>query len=55
MSYLFIQKMIITLRLVPRIKKIVYKIPDDINYYFVPTPFTELMYKSVFVQGQTLV
>ena len=35
-------------------KKIVYKSADDINYYFVPTPFTELMYRSVFVQGQTL-
>ena len=35
-------------------KKIVYKSADDINYYNVPTPFTELMYQSVFVQGQTL-
>lgn len=25
---------------------------DDINYYHVPTPFTELYYRSVFTQGQ---
>ena len=35
-------------------KKIVYKSADDVHYYNVPTPFTELMYQSVFVQGQTL-
>ena len=35
-------------------KKILYQSADDINYYHVPTPFTELMYRSVFVQGQTL-
>ena len=35
-------------------KKILYQGSDDINYYQVPTPFTELMYRSVFVQGQTL-
>ncbi|WP_234969244.1 putative porin [Winogradskyella jejuensis] len=27
---------------------------DDINYYHVPTPLTELYYKTVFSQGQTL-
>ena len=27
---------------------------DDINYYHVPTPLTELYYKTVFEQGQTL-
>lgn len=27
---------------------------DDINYYRVPTPFTELYFKTVFEQGQTL-
>ncbi|MBT8274482.1 MAG: hypothetical protein KJO77_11800, partial [Bacteroidia bacterium] len=27
---------------------------DDINYYYVPTPLTELMYKSGFEQGQLL-
>ncbi len=27
---------------------------DDINYYYVPTPFTELMYKTAFEQGQVL-
>ena len=27
---------------------------EDINYYYVPTPFTELMYKSVLEQGQIL-
>jgi len=27
---------------------------DDINYYYVPTPFTELMYKTAFEQGQLL-
>jgi len=35
-------------------KKIMYLSADDVNYYYVPTPFTELMYRSVFVQGQTL-
>lgn len=35
-------------------KKIMYQSADDINYYHVPTPFTELMYRSVFVQGQLL-
>ena len=35
-------------------KKIIYQSADDINYYHVPTPFTELMYRSVFVQGQLL-
>lgn len=35
-------------------KKIMYQSAGDINYYHVPTPFTELMYRSVFVQGQTL-
>ena len=25
-------------------KKIMYKSADDVNYYYVPTPFTELMY-----------
>ena len=28
--------------------------PDDINYYHVATPFTELMYRTAFVQGQLL-
>ena len=27
---------------------------DDISYYHVPTPFTELYFKTVFQQGQTL-
>ena len=27
---------------------------DDINYYRVPTPFTELYFRTVFEQGQTL-
>lgn len=27
---------------------------EDINYYHVPTPLTELFYKTVFEQGQTL-
>ena len=27
---------------------------DDVTYYDVPTPFTELMYRSVFEQGQLL-
>ena len=27
---------------------------DDINYYYMPTPFTELMYKTAFEQGQLL-
>jgi hypothetical protein len=31
-----------------------YMNPDDINYYHVATPFTELMYRTAFVQGQLL-
>ena len=31
-----------------------YMQPDDINYYHVATPFTELMYRTAFVQGQLL-
>ncbi|TJY31856.1 putative porin [Pontimicrobium aquaticum] len=27
---------------------------EDVNYYYVPTPFTELMFKSAFEQGQLL-
>ncbi len=27
---------------------------EDINYYYMPTPFTELMYKTAFSQGQVL-
>jgi len=27
---------------------------EDVNYYYVPTPFTELMYKTAFEQGQLL-
>ncbi|MBN4085180.1 putative porin [Flavobacteriaceae bacterium AH-315-B10] len=27
---------------------------DDINYYYMPTPFTELMFKTAFEQGQLL-
>jgi putative beta-barrel porin len=27
---------------------------EDINYYYMPTPFTELMYKTAFEQGQLL-
>lgn len=27
---------------------------DDVNYYYVPTPFTELMFKTAFEQGQLL-
>ena len=27
---------------------------DDINYYDVPTPMTELMYKTAFEQGHVL-
>ena len=25
---------------------------EDVNYYYVPTPLTELMFKTVFEQGQ---
>ena len=35
-------------------KYISYKSVDDIVYYDLPTPFTELMYRSVFEQGQLL-
>ena len=31
-----------------------YKEIRDVNYYFVPTPLTELMYKTAFEQGQLL-
>jgi len=31
-----------------------YKEINDIYYYYVPTPFTELMYKTAFEQGQLL-
>ena len=31
-----------------------YMQPNDINYYHVATPFTELMYRTAFVQGQLL-
>ena len=31
-----------------------YKELSDIYYYYVPTPFTELMYKTAFEQGQLL-
>ena len=27
---------------------------EDVNYYYVPTPFTELMFKTAFEQGQLL-
>ena len=27
---------------------------DEVSYYYTPTPFTELMYRSVFEQGQIL-
>ena len=27
---------------------------EDVNYYDMPTPFTELMYRSAFEQGQLL-
>jgi len=27
---------------------------EDVNYYYMPTPFTELMYKTAFEQGQLL-
>lgn len=35
-----------------RSKHLGYLETDDINYYHVPTPFTELYYRSVFTQGQ---
>ena len=35
-------------------KKIVYKSADDVNYYFVPTPFTELMYKVSICTGSDI-
>ena len=31
-----------------------YKEIHDVNYYYVPTPLTELMYKTGFEQGQLL-
>ena len=37
-----------------RAKHFNYMEVEDINYYEVPTPLTELYYKSVFEQGQTL-
>ena len=35
-------------------KYLSYDSVDDIDYYYLPTPFTELMYRSVFEQGQLL-
>jgi hypothetical protein len=35
-------------------KSIAYDNVDDVLYYDLPTPFTELMYRSVFEQGQVL-
>ena len=35
-------------------KTTVYDNVDDVVYYDMPTPFTELMYRSVFEQGQIL-
>ena len=35
-------------------KSIAYENVDDVLYYDLPTPFTELMYRSVFEQGQVL-
>ena len=35
-------------------KYLMYEMPSDIVYYHLPTPFTELMYRSVFEQGQLL-
>ena len=35
-------------------KYFAYDSPDDVVYYDLPTPFTELMYRSVFEQGQLL-
>ena len=35
-------------------KYISYDYVDDVVYYDLPTPFTELMYRSVFEQGQLL-
>ena len=35
-------------------KYLAYDSPDDVVYYDLPTPFTELMYRSVFEQGQLL-
>ena len=37
-----------------RAKHFSYTEIEDVNYYDVPTPFTELMYRSVFEQGQLL-
>jgi hypothetical protein len=37
-----------------RAKHIAYLEVDDINYYSVPTPFTDLFYRSVLQQGQML-
>ena len=45
-------------RLMPRLgaraKHFNYMEIEDVNYYFVPTPLTELMFKTVFEQGQLL-
>ena len=35
-------------------KYFAYDSADDVVYYDLPTPFTELMYRSVFEQGQLL-
>ena len=44
----------ITLKWVRKGKHFNYFEKDDIGYYEVPTPFTELFAKSTFEQGQVL-
>lgn len=45
-------------RLIPRFgaraRHFNYMEVEDINYYYVPTPFTDLMFRSAFEQGQVL-
>ena len=41
-------------KFVARARHFNYMEVEDVNYYYVPTPFTELMYRTAFEQGQLL-
>lgn len=57
-SYNTLSKDFMSTRILPsfgaRAKHFSFKEIEDVNYYYVPTPLTELMYKTAFEQGQLL-
>ena len=57
-SYNTLSKDFTSTRVLPsfgaRAKHFNFKEIEDVNYYYVPTPLTELMYKTAFEQGQLL-